>query len=1277
MKPAPFEYHRPTSLGETFDLLARHGDDARILAGGQSLVPALNMRLATPRAVIDINRLPGLDEIRAAPEGLVIGALARQAAVERSPVVARHAPLVAAAMPYIGHAATRSRGTFGGSLALADPAAELPACAVALDAVVRVASRRGGREIPAAAFFRGVYTTALEPGEIVTAVVVPPLGPGWTSAFDELARRHGDFALAGLAVHARMDGALVAEVRLVFFGVGAVPVRARRAEAALIGRRPDGDAVAAAAKELDAELDPPGDIHGSPALRGQLARVLLSRVVPRLAVGAGPSSMPGVSAGAARDVVPGAERTPARTGAVTAGEQPAAVEPAARAADEIAVVVNGKPVRGRVEPRQSLVDFLRLELQLTGSHVGCEHGVCGACTVRVDGALVRGCLMLAAQADGCRVETIEGLAERGELATLQQAFRLENALQCGFCTPGLLLTAHDLLQRVERPDPARIREAIGGNYCRCTGYTAIVQAIGRAAELRAGRPSERPAPAADGGYIGRSVVRPQTARLVAGRGQFTDDIALPRMAHVAFVRSPHAHARIVAIDTTRARALPGVIAVVTGEEMAARCEPWVGVLKNYPGMKSAPQYPLARGKAVWQGEPVVAVVAESRAIAEDGGGLVAVTWEPLPPVVDAEAALAPGATVIHPELGDNLVLESRVSAGDVDAAFAEADLVVGETYETGRHTVVSLEARVILADYEPAEGTLTVYHSGQAPYMLHDILSRHLRIPEHRVRVVNRDVGGSFGLKIHTYPDEIATCVLAVMLGRPVKFLADRIESFQTDIHSRDHRVRAEVAARRDGTIVAMRVDDLAPVGAYSMYPRSSVVESGQILRTTPGPYRLRSYAARGRVVFQNKTPMSQYRAVGHPVASLVMEAMVDRVARELGLDPVEVRRKNLVTADMYPYTAPSGLFFERLSHEASLARVLEMADYAALCRERDGLRARGVHRGLGLCVFLDLTVPGAQTYGTGGARISSQDGTTIRLEPTGKLTVIGSVTEQGQGTDTILAQVAATAVGVRIEDVRVLTGDTLVTPYGGGTWGSRGAGIGGEATLQSGKALKRNILEVAAAVLDVDPLALDVRDGAVVDAATGAVRLPLEELGRIAYFRPDTLPKDFQSELTVTRHYVPRHQPLAYTNGVQLSYVEVDVETGFVRLLGHWVAEDCGRIINPMLVTEQVRGGVAHGLGDALFEHCIYDEQGQLLTTTLMDYLVPMAVETPDIHVGHVETPTAYAEGGFKGAGEGGVAGAPGAVLNAVNDALSPFGVRITRVPITPEVVLRALGRI
>ncbi|HUO63164.1 MAG TPA: xanthine dehydrogenase family protein molybdopterin-binding subunit [Terriglobales bacterium] len=776
-------------------------------------------------------------------------------------------------------------------------------------------------------------------------------------------------------------------------------------------------------------------------------------------------------------------------------------------------------------------------------------------------------------------------------------------------------------------------------------------------------------------YIGESVVRPQTARLLAGRGVFTDDVTLPRMLHVAFVRSPHAHARIASIDATQARALPGVAAVVTGPEMASVCSGWVGTLAHFQGMKSALQRPLAVGKASWQGEPVAAVVAESRAIAEDGVSRVRVEWERLPVVTDPETALDPATPVIHPELGDNLAFKLELNSGDPDRAFKEADAVLSETFTMGRHTGVTLEGRAILADFDPSERRLTVYHSFQAPNMMQDILARHLGLPEHDVRVVCKDVGGSFGIKVHIYPDEMATCALSVMLGRPVKFTADRLESFVSDIHAREHRVMAELAVRRDGTILGMRVDDLTGIGPYSVYPRTSAVEGNQTVRLTPGVYRFRDYAASLRVVFQNKTPMCQYRAVGHPIAFAVMEAMVDRAARELALDPVEMRRKNYVTAEMYPHTSQTGYFFERLSHEEALDKLLQISDYRALCAERDELRKRGVYRGLGLCAFIELTTPGPAFYGVGGARISSQDGCTIKLEPSGKLTCMTGVTEQGQGTDTMIAQVVASAVGVDLDDVRVLTGDTMVAPYGGGTWASRGAGIGGEAALQTGKAIRGNILRVAAAMLQCEPEDLDIRLGKIVDALTGEVRLELAEVGRVAYFRPDTLPKDFQSELTVTRHYVPRHQGFAFTNGIQLSHVEVDVETGFVRLLKHWCVEDCGRIINPRLVDEQIRGAIVQGIGAALYEHLVYDEQGQLLTGTMMDYLVPMAAEMPEIVVGHVETPTAYAEGGFKGAGEAGTAGAPGAVLNAVNDALAPLGARVTAQPITPEVVLKALG--
>jgi carbon-monoxide dehydrogenase large subunit len=351
--------------------------------------------------------------------------------------------------------------------------------------------------------------------------------------------------------------------------------------------------------------------------------------------------------------------------------------------------------------------------------------------------------------------------------------------------------------------------------------------------------------------------------------------------------------------------------------------------------------------------------------------------------------------------------------------------------------------------------------------------------------------------------------------------------------------------------------------------------------------------------------------------------------------------------------------------------------DYDGLRAEQRRLREQGIHRGIGLAAMIEVTNPSPAFYGVGGARISAQDGATIRLDPAGMINVLVSVTEQGQGTEAVFAQVAATTVGVSMDRVRVVTGDTAVTPYGGGTWASRGAGIGGEAVLQAGKALKSNILDVAAAILQVDKDSLDVRSDHVVDRLTGKVHMTLTEVGRVAYFRPDTLPMDFQSELTVTRHYTPREYGFTFTNGIQASLVEVDVETGFVKLLKHWCVEDCGTIINPMLVDEQIRGGIVQGIGAALFEECVYDETGQLLNGSMADYLVPMSAEMPDIEVGHVETPTRTSELGAKGAGEAGTSGAPAAVMNAINDALAPLGANVAAQPFTPQRILRALGRI
>jgi CO/xanthine dehydrogenase Mo-binding subunit len=793
---------------------------------------------------------------------------------------------------------------------------------------------------------------------------------------------------------------------------------------------------------------------------------------------------------------------------------------------------------------------------------------------------------------------------------------------------------------------------------------------------RAELPLHAPGTQVDKGYIGESVPRANAQRLLQGRGTFVDDLRFPRLAHVAFFRSPYAHARIKKLSFEKVVKSPGVIAVFDGPTVAEYCKPWVAVLAHLKGIKSPPQHAIAIERACWQGEAVAAVVAESRSQAEDAAQLIEAEWEELPVVVDMEESLE-GKKVIHAELGDNICFKRELDTGGVDEAFARADVVVEEIFHFGRHTGVCLEGRAILADYNAAEHSLTVYHATQAPHMMQDIFSRHLGIPEANVRVIAKDVGGSFGIKVHVYADEMATAALSVMLRRPVKFVADRLESFVSDIHAREHRAKIRLAVSKTGEILAFDLDDLTAIGPYSVYPRTSGIEGNQVVNLTGGPYKHQKYRAKMHVVFTNKNVTCQYRAVGHPIAVALTEGIVDLAAQKLGIDAAEFRRKNLIADNAYPYTFPSGIKFEQLSHHKALELLLKTMKYRELREEQKRLRNEKIYRGIGLASMIEVTNPSPAFYGVGGARISAQDGATLRLEPTGMVTVMCSVTEQGQGSEGIFAQIAASAVGVSLEKVKVITGDTGVTPYGGGTWASRGAGIGGEAVLLAGRALRSNMLDLAAAILKLDKQELDVRGNSVVNRLTGESKMPLDELGRIAYFRPDTLPLDFQSELTVTRHYTPRQYGFTFTNGIQASLVEVDPDTGFVKLLKHWCVEDSGTLINPMLVDEQIRGGVVQGIGAALYEECLYDPDGQLLNGNLADYLVPMSGEMPDIICAHIETPTRQSQLGAKGVGEAGTAGAPGAVMNAINDALAPLGSRVTRMPFSPERILQALKKV
>ena len=747
--------------------------------------------------------------------------------------------------------------------------------------------------------------------------------------------------------------------------------------------------------------------------------------------------------------------------------------------------------------------------------------------------------------------------------------------------------------------------------------------------------------------IGVAAPRAHARRLAAGRGRYADDLRFPRVLHAAFLRSPHAHARIARLDLAAARAAEGVFAAFDAAALASVCKPWQTRLAQWPAHRSPPQLPLAAERALWQGQPVAIVLATSRARAEDAAERIEADFEPLPALTDPRQALAPEAPRLHPEFDSNLAFEHRVEAGD---PFAGAARVVKRRLRFSRHTGVPLEARSLVADFDSAQRQLTVYQATQVPHQMRATYADCFGLPEHDVRVLTPDVGGGFGVKLHVYDDEMAVCAAAILTGRTVKYVCDRLEAFAADIHARAHEVTVEAALDASGRLIGLALDDLAEAGAYSAYPRSSILEGMHVLLMTGAPYDFAAYRGRLRVAWQNKPATGSYRGVGQPVACGAMEALMDACARETGIDPAEYRRRHFRAEG----ATPTGVQAGGLSHEACLDRLLALMDYAELRRMQQRERQRGRHLGIGFAAFVEQSAPGPGFYGANAVKISAQEGCTLRLEPSGTVTCITSNADQGQGVETSLAQIIAEELDLPLAAVRVLGADTAMTAVGGGTFASRGLTIAGEAVLRAAR-------ELAARV-------------EALRQATGIG--PLAEIAALMNYRQHALPPGVRASPAVTVHFTMK-QPFLLANGIQASLVEVDPATGFVTLLKHWVVEDCGRIINPLLADEQIRGGVVQGLGAALFEECLYDAHGQLLNASMADYLVPMALEMPDIAIGHVETPVAETALGVKGVGEAGTIGAAAAVGNAINDALAPLGVEILEQPYTPQRILRALGRV
>ena len=770
--------------------------------------------------------------------------------------------------------------------------------------------------------------------------------------------------------------------------------------------------------------------------------------------------------------------------------------------------------------------------------------------------------------------------------------------------------------------------------------------------------------------IGRRLPRREAARLAAGKGCYTDDLAAGDAAHVAFLRSPHAHARFDRIDAAAARAAPGVLAVVTAVDLTTVCKPWHTKLAPLPAHLAPPQYPLASKEVCWQGEAVVAVVAETRAQAEDAVELIEIDWTELAGVAGTDAA-ASGPAVANTAMIDNLGLDHSVVSGAPDAAFRDAATVVSHDFAFARQTGVTLEPRTILAIFDPRIRQLTIHHSHQVPHQMHAIFAVQLGLPLSHVRVVNPDVGGAFGMKIPAYPDEMAVAAIAVLLGRAVKFSADRLESFVSDNHAREANVHGRLAVDRDGLLVAMEVSVCYGFGAYPAHPRGSVGEALQAVHMSAAPYRLPHFRGRARGWFQNKTPSGVLRGVGQPIACVVTEQLLDLAARRLGLDPAELRRRNYARGSG---RSTAGTVLSEPSLERCHDTVLGLMQYDELRRAQAELRRRGVHRGIGLAAFIEQTAVGPALYGPLQVPVSANETCRLTLESDGGVRCATSITDQGQGTPTALIQVIADEMGLDPDMVAVMSGDTLSTPHGGGAWASRGTALGAEAALRAARRLRRNILEIAASLLQSDASTLRVVNGEVCNDA-GLFQMTVADIAGAALYRSHTIPLADLPLLDVTESFAPRDVPYISANGIQAAHVEVDVELGTVRVLGFWVVDDCGRVINPLLVDEQLRGGVVQGIGAALYEECIYGETGQLENGSLADYAVPMASEMPDIQVAHVETPSSLTTLGARGVGEAGAVGAAAAIWTAVNDALSPFGATVSRQPITPEHILDRLA--
>ena len=755
--------------------------------------------------------------------------------------------------------------------------------------------------------------------------------------------------------------------------------------------------------------------------------------------------------------------------------------------------------------------------------------------------------------------------------------------------------------------------------------------------------------------VGAAVRRLEDPRLLRGQANFIEDLELPRQLHVVFVRSEYPHARLSKVRLGDARAHPGVHAAVSVFELGARV---IEAVVTHPALRPCGQPILANSVVRYVGEPIVAVVGDSLATAQDGASLVEIDYEPLQPVPGAEAAVEFSAPLLHAHLGDNIAARFEVKVGDPEGAFAAADRIVRGRFYVHRYTGMPLEPRGVAAMWDEGRQRLTMWTSTQWPHTVRYGLSRLIDLPEQAIRVIAPDVGGGFGVKQEVYPEEAVVALLARRLDRPVKWVETRREHLSTAVHAREQWQDMELAVRADGTILGMRANVLSDQGAYTR--ALGVLCPSLTAAALPGPYRFHNYACQVRVALTNKAPAAAYRGAGQPEAVFATERIVDRVAQELGLDPAEVRRRNFIRPDEFPWevgteSAQTPVIYDSGNYAGGLDRALELSSYSAWRDRQANERALGEGGkllGIGLAAYVMLT------------GLGPHESSLLRVDPSGKLALVTGASPHGQGTATVLAQLVADEFGVAPEDVSVLHGDTDAIPFGVGTYASRNAVVAGNSAFAAAHEVKAKALALAAQLLEAGPADLEVAQGAVRVRGAPDRRVSLGQLAAAAA-PGQPLPEGMSPGLEATHYYVaPR---ATFASGLHVAVIEIDRDTYAVKLLDYAVVSDAGPLLNPLIVDGQIVGGVAQGVGGALFEELVYDEQGNFISQTLLDYCMPSAAQIPPVRISHLHTPSPLNPLGIKGLGEGGAMAPPAAIANAVEDALGHLGVQINATPITP----------